>query len=118
MKEKMFKRAANSFAGRMLRRLCGEETGAVMLEYIVIALLIIVVGVVVFSMLGGVLTGTGDVVAGAVAGDTTSNLDQGMNNVRSGISASHGNAQNRVNNLHKDNTSDWGRSNSNSGSGN
>ena len=63
MKKAMFKKVANSFAGRMLRRLMGEEKGSVMIEYILVALLIVVAGIVVFSMLGGVLGGTGEVVA-------------------------------------------------------
>ena len=46
-------KAKNSFLGRVLRRLLGEETGAVMMEYIVVALLIAAVAVVAISAFGG-----------------------------------------------------------------
>ena len=108
MKEKMFKRAANSFAGRMLRRLCGEETGAVMLEYIVIALLIIVVGVVVFTMLGGILSGTGQAVAEGVIGDEQA-AETTMNNVKTYTDTKKADSKTRVDNVHSrnKNTSTW-----------
>lgn len=69
MKKAMFKKVANSFAGRMLRRLMGEEKGSVMIEYILIALLIVVVGVVIFSALSGVLGASGDAVVAATVGN-------------------------------------------------
>ncbi|MBR4663756.1 MAG: hypothetical protein IKO93_07775 [Lentisphaeria bacterium] len=99
MKEKMFKKAANSFAGRMLRRLCGEETGTVMLEYIVIALLIIVVGVVVFTMLGGILSGTGQAVAEGVVGDEEA-AEKTMDKVKEYTDAKKADSKTRVDNIH------------------
>lgn len=69
MKKAMFKKVANSFAGRMLRRLMGEEKGSVMIEYILVALLIVVAGVVIFSALSGVLGASGDAVVAATIGD-------------------------------------------------
>ena len=53
MKKRNFMKAKNSFLGRVLRRLFGEETGAVMMEYIVVALLIAAVAVVAISAFGG-----------------------------------------------------------------
>ena len=54
MKRKSFlKKATNSFVGRVLRRLLGEEKGAVMMEYIVVGLLIAAVAVVAISAFGG-----------------------------------------------------------------
>ena len=53
MKKRNFMKAKNSFLGRVLRRLLGEETGAVMMEYIVVALLIAAVAVVAVSAFGG-----------------------------------------------------------------
>ena len=47
------KSAKNSFLGRVLRRLLGEEKGAVMMEYIVVGLLIAAVAVVAISAFGG-----------------------------------------------------------------
>ena len=57
MKNKSFlKKAANSFVGRVLRRLVGEEKGTVMMEYIVIGLLIAAVAVVAVGFFGNGIT--------------------------------------------------------------
>ena len=40
MKSLLFQRAKKSLCGRVLRRIAGEESGAVAMEYIVIALLV------------------------------------------------------------------------------
>ena len=57
MKRKSFlKKATNSFVGRVLRRLLGEENGAVMMEYIVIGLLIAAAAVIAISAFGQTLT--------------------------------------------------------------
>ena len=55
-KNGLMKKAMNSFMGRVLRRLAGEEKGAVMMEYIVIALLIAAAAVVAISAFGQTLT--------------------------------------------------------------
>ena len=52
MSKKNLMKARNSFLGRVLRRLLGEEKGAVMMEYIVIALLIAAVAVVAIGYFG------------------------------------------------------------------
>ena len=57
MKRTMFKKAKNSFLGRMLRRLAGEEKGAVMMEYIVVALLIAAAAVVAVGVFGSTASG-------------------------------------------------------------
>ena len=58
MKRKSFlKKATNSFVGRVLRRLLGEENGAVMMEYIVVGLLIAAACVVAVSFFGHQITG-------------------------------------------------------------
>ena len=49
------KKAANSFAGRVLRRLLGEEKGAVMMEYVVVGLLIAAAAVVIVGAFGGAM---------------------------------------------------------------
>ena len=77
----MFKKVANSFAGRMLRRLMGEEKGSVMIEYILVALLIVVAGIVVFSMLGGVLGGTGEVVAIGITNGSNDEIQEAIQKV-------------------------------------
>ena len=58
MKRKSFlKKATNSFVGRVLRRLLGEENGAVMMEYIVIALLIAAAALVAVGVFGNMTSG-------------------------------------------------------------
>ena len=58
MKRKSFlKKATNSFVGRVLRRLLGEENGAVMMEYIVIALLIAAAAIVAVGVFGNMTSG-------------------------------------------------------------
>ena len=99
MKKAMFKKVANSFAGRMLRRLMGEEKGSVMIEYILIALLIVVVGVVVFTMLGGVLSGTGQAVAEAAIGDDEA-AEQTMTQVKNYTDQKKSDSKTRVDNIH------------------
>ena len=108
MKKAMFKKVANSFAGRMLRRLMGEEKGSVMIEYILVALLIVVVGVVVFTMLGGVLSGTGQAVAEAAIGDEEA-AEKTMNNVKTYTDSKKGDSKTRVDKIHdrNKNKSTW-----------
>lgn len=57
MKKGMFMKAKNSFLGRALRRLAGEEKGTVMMEYIVIALLIAAAAVVAVGVFGSMASG-------------------------------------------------------------
>lgn len=108
MKKVMFKKAANSFAGRMLRRLMGEEKGSVMIEYILVALLIVVVGVVVFTMLGGVLSGTGQAVAEAAIGDEEA-AETTMTQVKNYTDSKKADSKTRVDNIHdrNKNKSTW-----------
>lgn len=65
------KKAANSFAGRALRRLLGEEKGAVMMEYIVIGLLIAAVAVVAIGYFGNGITNVFGVLTQVVAAKPT-----------------------------------------------
>ena len=53
MKSLHFNRAKNSLCGRTLRRLLGEEKGAVAMEYIVIALLVAAAVVGLVMVFGG-----------------------------------------------------------------
>ena len=72
--------AAKSFAGRVLRRLLGEEKGAVMMEYIVVGLLIAAACVIAVAMFGHQITGMFASLAHSVAG----NPDQAAN-VQAGV---------------------------------
>ena len=56
-KRSFLKKATNSFVGRVLRRLLGEEKGAVMMEYIVVGLLIAAVAVVAIGVFGNTASG-------------------------------------------------------------
>ena len=83
MKRKSFlKKATNSFVGRVLRRLLGEENGAVMMEYIVVGLLIAAACVVAVSFFGHQITGMFSSLASSVAGDPSgaSTTQQGLIN--------------------------------------
>ena len=66
MKQKMM----NSKFGKLLRRLVGEETGAVMMEYVIIAVLVAaaaVVGIIYFSR---TMNEQGAAASAAIAGQT------------------------------------------------
>lgn len=70
MKRKSFlKKATNSFVGRVLRRLLGEEKGAVMMEYIVVGLLIAAAAVIAISAFGQTLTQMFASIGTSVTGD-------------------------------------------------
>ena len=72
MKRKSFlKKATNSFVGRVLRRLLGEENGAVMMEYIVVGLLIAAACVLAVAYFGNTVTSMFASLAHSMAGDPT-----------------------------------------------
>ena len=101
MKKAMFKKVANSFAGRMLRRLMGEEKGSVMIEYILVALLIVVAGIVVFSMLGGVLGGTGEVVAIGITNGSNDEIQEAIQKVDTYVESKKEESSTRVYNVNR-----------------
>lgn len=96
MKKAMFKKVANSFVGRMLRRLMGEEKGSVMIEYILVALLIVVVGVIVFTMLGGAIGSGGDALGTAIAGGTEEQVREKVNKMRENAKTEAGKSATRA----------------------
>ena len=53
MKQKMM----NSKFGKLLRRLVGEETGAVMMEYVIVAVLIAAAAVIAVAVFGKTIVG-------------------------------------------------------------
>ncbi len=86
MKKRNFMKAKNSFLGRVLRRLLGEENGAVMMEYIVIGLLIAAACVVAVAMFGHQITGMFASLAHSVAGnpDQAANVQAGVQGATAG----------------------------------
>ena len=56
-------------AGKMLCRLLGEEKGAVMMEYVIVAVLIAAACVVAVAMFGKTIVGMFDVAAKGATGD-------------------------------------------------
>ena len=79
MKARSLKRWRNSFAGRTLRRFFGEEKGAVMMEYVIVAVLIAAACVVAVAMFGKTIVGMFDVAAKGASGDHSgakTSLDQ------------------------------------------
>ena len=108
MKKAMFKKVANSFTGRMLRRLMGEEKGSVMIEYILVALLIVVAGIVVFSMLGGVLGGTGEAVATGITNGSNAEVQADLQKVDEYVTKKKEESKTRVGNVNRDkDTAKW-----------
>ncbi|MBR1965965.1 MAG: hypothetical protein IKA22_05095, partial [Lentisphaeria bacterium] len=80
----------------------------VMIEYILVALLIVVVGVVVFTMLGGVLGGTGEAVAQGITGQDNATIQQTVGNVAAYADAKSGESKTRVKNMHRGkDTAEW-----------
>ena len=79
-------KAKNSFLGRVLRRLLGEENGAVMMEYIVVGLLIAAACVVAVAMFGHQITGMFASLAHSVAGnpDQAANVQAGVQGATAG----------------------------------
>ncbi len=108
MKKAMFKKAANSFAGRMLRRLMGEEKGSVMIEYILVALLIVVVGVVIFSALAGKLGSAGEATMMAMDGVDDAAITDKINSFKNETDKANTKVQGRLDALRG---SAWGSQN-------
>ena len=69
MRSRKFNRWRNSFAGKTLRRLFGEEKGAVMMEYVIVAVLIAAACVVAVAMFGKTIVGMFDTAAKGATGD-------------------------------------------------
>ena len=62
------KKIMDSKFGKALRRLVGEETGAVMMEYVILAVLIAAAAVVAIAYFGRTVTSEANVAATAMTG--------------------------------------------------
>ena len=71
MKSRRLGRWKKSFAGKLLRRFLGEEKGAVMMEYVIVAVLIAAACVVAVAMFGKTIVGMFDTAAKGATGDHT-----------------------------------------------
>ena len=62
------KKMMNTRFGRFLRRIVGEETGAVMMEYVILAVLIAAAAVVAIAYFGKTVTSEANVASTAMTG--------------------------------------------------
>lgn len=69
MKQKRLERMKHSRVGRFICRLMGETRGAVMMEYVIVAVLIAAACVVAVAMFGKTIVGMFDVAAKGASGD-------------------------------------------------
>ena len=68
MNNTMINRMKNSAFGKFLRRIAGEETGAVMMEYVIVAVLVAAAAVVAIAYFGKTIVGETNVAATAATG--------------------------------------------------
>ena len=68
MKSRRFNRWKNSTVGKFICKLMGEEKGAVMMEYVIVAVLIAAACVVAVAMFGKTIVGMFDVAAKGASG--------------------------------------------------
>ena len=69
MKSKRLNRWKNSVVGKMIVRILGEERGAVMMEYVIVAVLIAAACVAAVAMFGKTIVGMFDVAGKGATGD-------------------------------------------------
>ena len=75
------KRAKSTLFGRVLCRLVGEQTGAVMMEYVVIAVVVVAAAVAIFMVLGKTIRKEGEVAVVSIvdpgkAGELATDVQQ------------------------------------------
>ena len=99
MKRTMFLKAKNSFVGRTLRRLLGEEKGAIMMEYVILGLLIAALAVVAVASFGSTLTDMFGTLSIAVTGDHRTAQEQ-QNQTQTNTQTSVAAAREHANNIH------------------
>ena len=66
MNNTMINRIKNSAFGKFLRRIAGEETGAVMMEYVIVAVLVAAAAVVAIAIFGKAIVGQSNAASQAV----------------------------------------------------
>ncbi len=68
MKNSMIAKMRNTKLGRALARLVGEDAGAVMMEYVILAVLIAAAAVVAIAYFGKTVVGEANIATGAMSG--------------------------------------------------
>ena len=68
MKNSMINKMKNSKFGKFLRRVVGEDAGAVMMEYVILAVLIAAAAVVAIAYFGRTVVGESNVATTAMTG--------------------------------------------------
>lgn len=75
MNNSMINKMKNSAFGKFLRRIAGEETGAVMMEYVIVAVLVAAAAVVAIAYFGKTIVGQTNVAATATTGQGNAAAD-------------------------------------------
>ncbi|MBR1837617.1 MAG: hypothetical protein IJ783_10060 [Kiritimatiellae bacterium] len=73
-------RSKNTFFGRMLRRLVGEERGAVMMEYVVVGVLVVAAAVAMVMLFGKNIRNQFGVMNKAVVGNASGASEMAQQN--------------------------------------
>ena len=68
MNNTMINKMKNSAFGKFLRRVAGEETGAVMMEYVIVAVLVAAAAVLAIAYFGRTVTSEANVASIAMTG--------------------------------------------------
>lgn len=68
MKNSILTKMQKTWAGRTLARLVGEDAGAVMMEYVILAVLIAAAAVVAIAYFGRTVVGETNIAVGAMSG--------------------------------------------------
>ena len=82
------KRAKKTLVGRCVCRLMGDETGAVMMEYVIVAVLIAAAVAIGAWMFGGTIMDMFGVASNAAAGDNAKAIET-QENAQSAADAGH-----------------------------
>ena len=69
MNNTMINKMKNSAFGKFLRRIAGEETGAVMMEYVIVAVLVAAAAVIAIAYFGRTVTSEANVATTAMTGE-------------------------------------------------
>ena len=69
MNNTMINKMKNSAFGKFLRRIAGEETGVVMMEYVIVAVLVAAAAVIAIAYFGRTVTSEANIAVVAMGGE-------------------------------------------------